>query len=663
MRSSYSRTRGVNHSHPVRKTLLSALFPVVVIMSATSAARAAEGDLVWVKRAGGPRTEIGYSIATLPDGSALLTGAFRGPTTFGAGEPNETILISEGEHADAFVAKYTSYGTLAWAKRITGELEETGTGIAALRDGGAAVTGYFKGAATLGEGEPNETTLTSVGGFDIYVARYSPDGRLAWAKHAGGIVDDLTEGVAPLLDGSVLVTGRYEDNATFGPDEPNETVLSSEGVHNPIFVAKYNLDGTLAWAKGAGGTYSWDAFGDRGELIAALSDGSALVTGNFGGTWTFGAGESNETTLTSAGATDIFVAKYNPDGRLAWVARAGGTQRDRGQAIATLPDGSAVVTGEFKEDATFGSGEPTESTLTSAGYDDIFVAKYNPDGTVAWARRAGGAYGPLGGDVGQAIATLPDGGALVTGFFQATATFGPGEPNETTLTSGGQRDVFVARYNPDGTLVWAERAGGTASDRATGIASLGDGGVLVTGDFGYMQVPGYTATFGPGEPNETTLTSAGYEDIFLARFEGWRAPDLDGDGLPDAVESDTGTYNGPSDTGTDPHNPDTDGDGLIDGDEVHDLDPDTPGDQNPFHPLDPNSTGDNFQDTPDGVPDGENDYDGDGQSNAYELRYGSNPLDPTVVVPGVTYVGGAVLVVLLIFCGLCYLNRRRLIGS
>jgi hypothetical protein len=47
------------------------------------------------------------------------------------------------------------------------------------------------------------------------------------------------------------------------------------------------------------------------------------------------------------------------------------------------------------------------------------------------------------------------------------------------------------------------------------------------------------------------------------------APDPDGDGLPNTVETNTGTYNGPGDTGTDPFVADTDGDGLLDGAEVN----------------------------------------------------------------------------------------------
>ena len=49
---------------------------------------------------------------------------------------------------------------------------------------------------------------------------------------------------------------------------------------------------------------------------------------------------------------------------------------------------------------------------------------------------------------------------------------------------------------------------------------------------------------------------------------GMVSPDGDEDGLPDRVETGTGKFNGPRDTGTDPANPDTDSDGFNDGDEV-----------------------------------------------------------------------------------------------
>jgi hypothetical protein len=104
--------------------------------------------------------------------------------------------------------------------------------------------------------------------------------------------------------------------------------------------------------------------------------------------------------------------------------------------------------------------------------------------------------------------------------------------------------------------------------------------------------------------------------------------DSDHDGLSDDIEDNTGVYVDPTHTGTSPLDPDTDDDGLLDGQELTDLDPVAPGIQNPFNPLDPDTSGDNFSTVPDGIPDGINDYDGDGMLNRDEFQWGTNPLNP-----------------------------------
>src|SRR5262249_24301705 len=138
------------------------------------------------------------------------------------------------------------------------------------------------------------------------------------------------------------------------------------------------------WAKRAGGTAADQAYG-----IAEDSSGNSYVTGFFSGTATFGPGEANQTLLTSAGGTDIFVAKYSTSGELVWVKRAGGTGADQANGIGVDSSGNSYVTGLFNGSATFGGGEANQTVLTSAGGTDIFVAKYNSDGTLAWAKKVG----------------------------------------------------------------------------------------------------------------------------------------------------------------------------------------------------------------------------------------------------------------------------------
>ena len=91
-----------------------------------------------------------------------------------------------------------------------------------------------------------------------------------------------------------------------------------------------------------------------------------------------------------------------------WATQAGGGDVDNGNAISTLPDGSSIVTGEFRGTTTFGS-----TSLTSAGSTDVFVAKVDASGSYVWATQAGSSSL----DIGYGISALPDGSAIVTGRF------------------------------------------------------------------------------------------------------------------------------------------------------------------------------------------------------------------------------------------------------
>ena len=104
--------------------------------------------------------------------------------------------------------------------------------------------------------------------------------------------------------------------------------------------------------------------------------------------------------------------------------------------------GNVYVTGSFTDTATFGA-----TTLISAGFADVFVAKLTPGGTYQWAVRAGGIIG-----------------------------FGA-----TTLLTHGNADLFVAKLNPTGAWQWATGAGGTGDDIGAGLAVAPDGAVCLTG--------------------------------------------------------------------------------------------------------------------------------------------------------------------------------------
>ena len=80
--------------------------------------------------------------------------------------------------------------------------------------------------------------------------------------------------------------------------------------------------------------------------------------------------------------------------------------------------------------------------MASAGFLDVFVARYYSNGTLAWAKRAGGSdreycYG---------LTRLPDDSIAACGYNFGSSTFGPGEPNQTVLASSDAGDVFIAHF-------------------------------------------------------------------------------------------------------------------------------------------------------------------------------------------------------------------------
>lgn len=168
-------------------------------------------------------------------------------------------------------------------------------------------------------------------------------------------------------------------------------------------MAKYDGQGQAVWAKKLS-----DSNLDFGKDIAVDGSGNLYVTGGFSGTVYFG-----NTTLVSDGFGDMFFAKYDADGNFIWARQGGGSSFTIANSVTLDAAGNSYVTGYFRASAVFGS-----FTLTSTGRDDVFVVKYNADGNVMWAKRAGG-DALTGSAVGADVAVAPTGDCYVTGFFMA----------------------------------------------------------------------------------------------------------------------------------------------------------------------------------------------------------------------------------------------------
>ena len=129
-----------------------------------------------------------------------------------------------------------------------------------------------------------------------------------------------------------------------------------------------------------------------------------------------------------------------------WAKQGGGAGEDRGSSIAVDMAGNAYVTGILFGPTTFSGQEIPKHD--DGG--DIFVAKYDKEGSLLWIRQAGGSLE----DRGTGIAVGPSGNVYVTGNFRGTATF----PGFDPLVSSGDKDNFLAKYDSNGNLTWGRTA-------------------------------------------------------------------------------------------------------------------------------------------------------------------------------------------------------------
>ena len=335
---------------------------------------------VWAFSAGGDSLGIGYGVAVDRLGNSHVVGGFTSSqAAFGS------VVLTNAGSVGIFIAKYDGAGSFLWARQAGGSASDEARAIAVDASGNSYVTGLFTSpSATFGG-----ITLTNHGSFDVFVAKYDNTGNVLWAKGVGD--SDNDEGLAIAVDkaGNSYVTGVFAGSPGGGIWD--------------MFIAKYDSAGTLLWFKRAGG-----AGDDRGNGIALDGNGNIYVVGAFASpTLTF-----ESTTLTNAGSFSAYLAKYDSAGNFLWVRQTQGSGNDGASGVGVDATGNVYMTGGFSSSSISFGG----ITITNSGPSehDIFVAKYDPDGNILWAKQAGGAEGF---DYGSSIAVTETGSSYVSGFF------------------------------------------------------------------------------------------------------------------------------------------------------------------------------------------------------------------------------------------------------
>lgn len=377
--------------------------------------------VAWSYQAGGAKHDKIRALAVDDKGSTFITGEFTEAADFGVAK------VAAVGGLDFVVAKLDVRGKPVWVSTAGGDKIDRGYAVAVAKDGSVYVTGHFQSdTITFGD-----TTLRNRGDYDVFVVKYDTAGRPVWARSAGGKAYDFGHGIAVTPVGDVLVSGAIRAEGDFGDGLP-----TTPGNVGP-FVACYSADGDLRWTRCMTGKGS-----GSGHEIAVDGNGAAFLGGYFSGTTELGG-----RTLKVTKGRDLFAARLNADGAVDWVFQGGSAADGLVSGIAADGHGGCYIGGMFKATARFG-----EQSFTSAGDNDFFLARVGADGSARWVVSAGG----KGIDYGLGVASDTAGNALLTG-----ETTGDVQLLDHSFRAIGKRDLYAAKFNPSGKLIWAWQAGGT----------------------------------------------------------------------------------------------------------------------------------------------------------------------------------------------------------
>ncbi len=466
----------------------------------------------WALGIGGSGPASGCALGVLHDGSVITVGAHDGDLVFNSGSPQGTALAGSGRTC-LFVTRHDADGTFRWARCGMSSDYLRAYGAAVLPDDSIVVGGFVAGMTMLDDGAGGAVDIAPVGLEDGFLGKYDADGHLLWARTVGGAgayVEILSVGA--LVDGSFAVAGLFTGPMTLGVGEANETSLTPTSFAE-AFVARYAGDGTLMWARA---TASPDGGYATGWAVAGQPDLGVVVGGEVSGATVFDAAGPNETSVACAGSDDCWIARFDAAGQFQWVRRIAGAGEDELFSLTVADDGAVLAAGYFRDSTLVDADGAAPEVLGGAGGTDAFVAAFESDGTLRWARSFGGS----GDDQSYMVRTLPDGSAILAGYTTGGID-GPLNPLAAADPTGGSGDAFVARFASDGSEMWARSAGGLAFDAATAIAvDPVRGNLFVSGLFAGP------AQFDGGSPDAAPLdlTSVGETDAFLARFGLTGAP-------------------------------------------------------------------------------------------------------------------------------------------
>lgn len=330
----------------------------------------------------------------------------------------------EGPNAggyDAFVSKYSSSGTILWARQIGTSSWDLSYGVSADSLGNVYISGYTEGSLNG----------ANSGNRDAFISKYDSDGSFLWGKQIGTSSNEGSTSVSADGLGNVYISGETDGNLT-----------GSNAGGSDAFVSKYKANGTLEWTRQLGTSSA-----DSSTSVSADGLGNVYISGYTNG----------DLDGSNVGKNDAFVSKYGDNGILIWTKQFGTSSTDSSLGISSDGLGNVYISG-----LTYGDLEGT-----NAGSNDAFISKFNDNGTLLWTEQ----FGTSDVDISSAVSADSLGNVYISGVASS-----PSAGANAAIFS-----AFVNKFDSNGTLLWTEQLEAGEITWGHSVAADGQGNIFISG--------------------------------------------------------------------------------------------------------------------------------------------------------------------------------------
>lgn len=379
------------------------------------------------------------------------------PLSFYTDEPNtnQSVAFQLSNNRLTFHAEVNSSKTfvidpssnLIWSNYIGGPALDYQTSVCIDAADNVYVGGYTFSSSNIATAGVHQTTLS--GSFDAYLIKTDASGNVQWGTYFGGTNVDVVYSLA--VDGA--------GNIYAGGDTFSTSNIASVGAHQTVYGG--GVDDCMLFKFSPAGQRLWSTYygGLEHDIIGSLtvdSNGHVIITGHT---------DSNNAIATAGAYStiygtnyDVFVAKFNSAGVLQWGTYYGDTGTDEGWGIDCDEQNNIYVTGFTSSLFGITAGTPHQSTY-GGGFNDAFLAKFNPAGTsLIW----GTYFGGNGEDAATSLEYDEVGKIIITGNTNSTVNIATAASHQSVIASA--EDGYLAAFNLSGVQQWGTYFGGEEAD-------------------------------------------------------------------------------------------------------------------------------------------------------------------------------------------------------